>query len=239
MFIKLRNLINKVCSIIKSNAVKTATTDFYAENLDNDTRRLAEKYATCSMLKLHFGCGPRILRGWINIDLSFEPYDEYLKYYTDKYYPDSIRGDRSDFFVFDITKSSLPLPDNSVDLIFHEDFIEHLSQKNQVIFLSECYRVLKPGSIHRTNTPDLLVSMRENSNLRCGRNYVFQDEWDKNGHLNVLTQAALKEMALMIGYSRVVFGSRNDSTSNDIPLEYRPDPNDRNETGNIFADLIK
>lgn len=239
MFNCFHNVIDKVRSIIGSNAISMVTDDGYAELPDNDARRLAGEYTSYDILKLHFGCGPRILKGWINIDLSFEPYENYLKYYTDEYYPENIRGTRSDLFVFDITKSSLPLPNNSVDLIFHEDFIEHLSQKNQVIFLSECYRVLKPGSIHRINTPDLLVSMREKSDLKGGRSYVFQDEWDKNGHLNVLTQVTLEEMALMSGYSRVVFGSRNCSISHDIPLEYRPDPHDRNETGNIFADLIK
>lgn len=239
MFTALRNAINKRCTISCSADVKVAANGFTAESTVADTRRLVETYASCSMLKLHFGCGPRILKGWINIDLSFEPYEDYLKYYTDKYYPESVRGTRSDLFIFDITMTSLPLPDNSVDLIFHEDFIEHLSQKNQVIFLSECYRVLKPGSIHRVNTPDLLVSMRNNSELTAGKMGVFQDEWDKNGHLNILTRATLQEMAFMVGYSQVVFGSRSCSVSPDIPLEYRPDPHDRSENGNIFADLIK
>ena len=33
-------------------------------------------------LKLHIGCGPRILKGWVNIDLAFEPYENYMQYYT-------------------------------------------------------------------------------------------------------------------------------------------------------------
>jgi hypothetical protein len=47
---------------------------------------------------LHFGCGPRILKEWINIDLSFEPYEKYLKDYTDEHYSKAVRGDKNDFF---------------------------------------------------------------------------------------------------------------------------------------------
>ncbi len=190
-------------------------------------------------LKLHIGCGPRILKGWINIDLKYELYHNYMKYYTDKYYPKEIRGNRSEFFAMDITKVGIPLSDESVDVIFHEDFIEHLNQRDQITFLAETLRVLKKGCIHRVNAPDLLSSMRDHSDFAKGFNGVYFDEWNKHNHLNVLTPTILQEMALMVGYKKVIFNGRNQSTSKLIPLEYRPDPNDRPESGNIFADLIK
>lgn len=226
-------------SRFRLGTAKAAASSSSAQSCGNDALRLSQAYEAGRALKLHFGCGPRILKGWINIDLAFEPYQGYLKYYTDKHYPEEIRGDRSDLFLIDITTSCIPLPDNSVDLIFHEDFIEHLSQRNQVVFLAESRRVLKPGCVHRVNTPDLLVSMREHSDFQAGRSGVYLDEWDKNGHLNLLTPASLQEMASMAGYSKVVFATRNCSLSKEIPLEYRPDPNDRDESGNIFADLVK
>ena len=46
-------------------------------------------------------------------------------------------------------------------------------------------------------------------------------------------------MARMIGYSDIKFNTKNKSTSPLIPKEYRPNPNDRPEQGNLFADLIK
>ena len=52
-----------------------------------------------------------------------------------------------------ILEAGLPLPDNSVDAIFHEDFSEHLDQKEQILFLAEALRVLKHGLVHRINTP--------------------------------------------------------------------------------------
>ena len=190
-------------------------------------------------IKLHFGCGPRVLKGWINIDLAYEPYENYLKYYGEKYYPMELRGSKGEFYIFDIKKEKLPFPDNFVDVIFHEDFIEHLNQKDQIIFLAETRRVLKKGSVCRVNTPNLLKSMEKNSNFNNGFNGVYTTEWDKNNHLNVLTPRIIEEMAYMVGYSNVVFNSRNNSISKLIPLEYRPDLNDREEDGNIFVDLIK
>lgn len=203
-----------------------------------DFERLKSIYPTLGKIRIHFGCGPRVLKGWINIDLAFEPYEKYLQHYTDKHYPESIRGDKNDFFAINILHTGLPFPDNSVDLVFHEDFIEHLDQKEQVIFLSETFRVLKPGSVHRVNTPSLIHSMQRHSNFEKGISGVYTREWTGSGHKNLFTPSSLKEMAHMIGYSRIEFNGRDKSISKEIPTEYRPGI-DREEDGNIFADLIK
>lgn len=190
------------------------------------------------LLKLHIGCGARVLKGWINIDLKFTPYQAYLKHYTDRYYPKAVRGGLSDFHTMDMTKQPLPFLDDSVAIVFHEDFLEHLDQKGQILFLAETWRVLKKGSVHRVNTPNLLVSM-ERSRFSQGRQGVYIEEWNRWHHRNVLTPSTLEELALMVGYSEVVFTGRDQSSSELVPPEYRPDPRDRPEDGNIFADLIK
>ncbi|MFX0073663.1 MAG: methyltransferase domain-containing protein [Candidatus Hermodarchaeota archaeon] len=191
-------------------------------------------------VKLHYGCGPRILKGWINIDLGYTSYHKYMKYYTNKFYPESIRGDKSDFYAFDVTKAPLPFPENSVDIIFHEDFLEHLDQCGQILFLAETLRILKKGAIHRVNTPNLLASMKYNSNFSKGFEGVYVDEWKKWHHLNILTPKILEEMALMVGYSEVIFNRRDQSIIKEkLPLEYRPDPRDSSEDHNMFADLVK
>ncbi len=200
--------------------------------------RLAKSYIKNNRIKVHYGCGPRVLKGWINIDLHFVPAEPHLKSYTNEYYPEAIRGDKNDFFAIDITKTGLPFPDNSVDVIFHEDFIEHLEQKEQILFLAETFRVLKPNSIHRINTPNLLASMERYSDFKKGVLGVYAGEWNNHGHRNLFTPNSLDEIAQMIGYNKVLFNSRNKSTSKEIPKEYRPDPI-RTEKGNIFADLIK
>ena len=38
-----------------------------------------------------------------------------------------------------------------------------------------------------------------------------------HGHLNILTPAVLAEMARMVGYSNIIFGSKGKSTSAEVP----------------------
>ena len=160
--------------------------------------RLREEFRKHATIKLHFGSGPRVLKGWINIDLKYVPCGNHLKYYGDRYYPQEIRGDKSDLYTFDVTKCGLPLPDNCVDVVFHEDFLEHLNQRDQVIFLAEVLRVLKKGGVHRVNTPNLLTSMQEFSDFTKGRDGVHVAEWDKSRHLNVLTSVFIMILQLTL-----------------------------------------
>ena len=206
-------------------------------NQHNEFTRLKADYSKYNSLRLHIGCGPRILKSWINIDLSLEPYKKYEKKGI-QYFPEEEKGNAEDFYAMNILETGLPLPDNSVDAIFHEDFIEHLDQKEQILFLAETLRVLKHGLVHRINTPDLLKSMERHSDFTKGKDGVYVNEWDSWIHKNVLTQSYLKEIALMVGYKDIIFNSRNKSISNKIPLEFRPG-DDKPEDGNLFADLIK
>jgi predicted SAM-dependent methyltransferase len=103
------------------------------------------------------------------------------------------------------------VPNDSVDFIFHEDLIEHLTQMQQVAFLAETLRVMKKGSWHRVNTPCLLQSMKVHSHFEQGYAGVHFPEWKQWGHKAVLTRGSLEEMARMVGYSAVVFNGKNQS----------------------------
>jgi len=203
-----------------------------------DYLRLKRDYRKYKNIKLHIGCGPRVLKGWVNIDLFYSPFEKYLKYYGDEFYGSELRGSRLDFFEMDVTKSPLPLPDNSVDVVFHEDFLEHISQRNQYVFMSEILRVLKKGGVHRVNTPDLNTSLKRNSYFNNGGSGVYTDEWDKHNHISVMTKKVIEDMAKTVGYSKIVFQERDCSISKLIPREYRPSDT-RGSDGNIFVDLIK
>jgi len=233
----LKKIINAALAKFGYNASKRLS----ASTNSNDFSRLSNDASQLPAIKIHFGCGPRILKGWINIDLSFASFASYLQYYTDKHYPEALRGARDDLYIINILNDGLPLPDESADIIFHEDFFEHLNQKEQIIFLAETMRVLKKGAVHRINTPNLLASMRDNSDFRKGKNGVFTGEWDNWDHYNVISPAILTEMAMMIGYSAIHFNSRDRSiAANLLPSEYRPDETIRlAPDSNVFADLIK
>jgi SAM-dependent methyltransferase len=78
-----------------------------------------------SLVKLHLGCGDNHLEGWQNHDRDV-----------------------------DLTKP-LPYESNSVDAIFTEHVIEHLTTHEAVNFIKECYRILVLGGILRTTFPSL------------------------------------------------------------------------------------
>lgn len=80
---------------------------------------------------LNIGSGNNKLPGFINVDI--EPGAD---------------------VVADVTRG-LPFNSNSVDGIYSEHFIEHLSQAEGCFFFRECRRILKPGATMRVATPDL------------------------------------------------------------------------------------
>lgn len=82
--------------------------------------------------RIHLGCGSNILPGWTNIDLDGPP----------------------DIIKWDLRKP-LPIPSESVDFIFNEHFIEHVTRQEALLLLDDCRRVLKPGGVLRISTPNL------------------------------------------------------------------------------------
>lgn len=87
-------------------------------------------------IKLHVGCGTLYKDSWINIDNNSDNNIEKL----------DINHDLS---------KGLPFEDYSVDYIYNEHFIEHLSREDGLLFLKECYRVLKLDGVLRIACPDL------------------------------------------------------------------------------------
>lgn len=82
-----------------------------------------------------------------------------------------------------------PFPDESCDLIFAEQFIEHLSFQEGCYCLRECYRVLKKGGKIRLSTPDLegLCSLYKDQNPDVDLKTAM--ERHKKGHNRELTTA--------------------------------------------------
>jgi predicted SAM-dependent methyltransferase len=170
---------------------------------------------------LHFGCGFRRIKGFLNID-KFTSF-----------------GDPEDYFLFDFAEKAWPIPDCSVDYIYSEDFIEHIPQRNQVAFLAEAFRVLKMGSCNRVSTPCLADSMRTNSDFSKGFNGVFFEEFDKWGHVCIFTRGLMSDLASAIGYRQVFFTAKSRGSSPHAVIDRRPGGDRSDLNGNLFADLIK
>ncbi|MEJ0015740.1 MAG: class I SAM-dependent methyltransferase [Acetobacteraceae bacterium] len=179
-------------------------------------------------MKIQVGFGWTPAAGFVNLDIA--P----LLHESDS------RFDDLDVFYFPFADVRWPLPANCVDYIFHEDFIEHISQKQQVCFLAETLRVMKDGAWHRVNTPCLKASMQRHSDFELGREGVYTGEWDNWEHINLFTRQSLEDMAKMVGYREVIFNLKNSGVSPyRLSQEVRPGPDRDPLIGNIFADLLK
>lgn len=98
------------------------------EPADMSSRSWMEKRAAPAGKRLvHLGCGENRLNGWFNADLPH----------------------------FDITRP-LPWDDETVDGLFLEHVIEHVSPTQACGFLREARRILKPGGTLRLAFPDVV-----------------------------------------------------------------------------------
>jgi hypothetical protein len=194
-----------------------------------ERRRLAARVAQLNQagepVKIYAGCGYMPRPDFLNLDIAPHAAD-FGAQHPDRY------------FLFPYADQDWQIPDASVDYIFDEDFIEHISQHQQIQFLAETWRVLKPGAYHRVNTPNLISAMRDNSDFRQGIRGVYQGELEFE-HIALLSPAGLEELALLVGYRSVVFNAKGAGVSPHAVPDIRPGADRDDVTGNIFADLLK
>lgn len=81
--------------------------------------------------KIHYACGRNIFPGWLNVD-GFDV--SYPKGRVPNRYADRI-------FQVDLARAH-PFPDSCFTYAYAEDFLEHLTQAESLIFLKECHRTL-------------------------------------------------------------------------------------------------
>lgn len=96
--------------------------------------------------KLHLGCGSIFLKGFLNID-----YLSHLDKNT--FYKAPVDNEDTLLYNYDLTQG-IPSADNSLDVIYHCHFFEHLTYLDGMMFINNCYRCLVPGGIMRILVPD-------------------------------------------------------------------------------------
>ncbi len=116
---------------------------------------------------LNVGCGDWTLPGFLNLDREGRP---------------DVRLDAA---------LSLPFRAGSVDGIYCEHFIEHLSQADGAAFLRECRRVLRPRGVLRIATPDLDGLVRDYASPGWR-----SPEWDRHGYDWLATRCEMLNLAL-------------------------------------------
>lgn len=102
--------------------------------------------------RVHLGCGKNHIPGWLNVDGDANGGPDLVA---------DLRG-------------GIPLPDNSVELIYSEHLFEHCTLQQGLALFAECFRVLAPGGIIRTAMPDLRDA------VRCYLDNWREQEWVKD-----------------------------------------------------------
>lgn len=118
------------------------------------------------MLKLNLGSGSVKLEGFLNLDL----------------------GDGADIKI-DITKGLWQWT-GSVDYIYSEHFIEHVTYEQAAYILRECFRVLRVGGVVRISTPDLDILVEK-----------YMNDWKNQLWLNHDDYQFIKTRGMMINHS--------------------------------------
>ena len=135
MFKTLKKILNKVLFFLP---------DYLIGNLCFEAMSFVGRFfSTKLVLKgdknyINLGSGPKIVRGCINIDFFTTPG---IDYGADLRYP-------------------LKIANNSIDGIFCEHALEHLTYNHVDNLLKECNRIMKPGAYIRIVLPDLSLFMK-------------------------------------------------------------------------------
>lgn len=87
---------------------------------------------------LNLGCGQRFHPDWINVDSSSTGHE---------------------VIAHDLT-TGLPFADDRFEIVYHSHVLEHFTRQEALVFLRECFRVLKPGGVMRVVVPDLEAIVR-------------------------------------------------------------------------------
>lgn len=109
-------------------------------------KKIAKLPKSKGPVMLNVGCGTDYKQGWVNIDNNSDNNIEKLDLNWD-------------------LRNPLPYDDSSVDFIFNEHFVEHLTVEESQIAIRDFMRVLKPGGVLRIAMPNLEESVDNYINL--------------------------------------------------------------------------
>jgi predicted SAM-dependent methyltransferase len=161
----------------------------------HDKRRLAE-LSHASDLRINVGSSSEHVPGWISVDIERDRDGEVLR--------------------MDAT-ARWPFADGSAAAVNSEHFIEHVTREQAAAYLREAYRVLKPGGLIRTSTPDLEGMARAYFDadpaileLHRSHRYVAANHADmvnnyflEHGHRHIYDFDSLRQLLSEAGFAQI------------------------------------
>jgi len=120
----------------------------------------------------HIGCGVAMVDGFLNIDAGFEYGQQSGKLYA-------LCRKPSTYILEHDVKNGIPAASESLEVIYHSHFFEHLTDHEGIGFLSEFHRSLVSGGLMRFAVPDFNLWC---SNYISGNNEFFN--WYRKAYLS-------------------------------------------------------
>jgi predicted SAM-dependent methyltransferase len=117
--------------------------------------------------KFHLGCGTIFIKNYLNIGFWRQLQNDVL--YAN---PNGVEGT---YMLNHDLVQGIPCSDGSLEVIYHSHMLEHLSYKDGMVFVENCFKALQPGGIMRVLVPDLELWIK---NYVQGNTFFF-DEYRK------------------------------------------------------------
>lgn len=105
---------------------------------------------------------------------------------------------------------SIPAPENSVDIAFSHQLMEHLHPDDALEQLQNLYRALKPGGIYICITPNRLSGPHDTSQ--------FFDDIATGWHLKEYTVSELYDLFTQVGFSKLEYCKIRNEMNAKLPL---------------------
>jgi predicted SAM-dependent methyltransferase len=148
---------------------------FFADSIRARTaKNMVDRYMeNHDLRKLHVGCGGNFLQSWLNTDLI--PHN-------------------SDIVKLDAAKR-FDIEALSFDYVYSEHLIEHLDITQQINFLNESFRILKPGGKIRISTPrfEFLAKLASPEKNEFEKEYL---KWNASSFLKHIPDELMNDMTV-------------------------------------------
>jgi predicted SAM-dependent methyltransferase len=165
--------------------------------------------------RVHYGCGEHIEPEWLNVDLGPPKKGITIGLH---------------FLAVDLAREH-PFPNDSFELGYAEDFLEHISQAQSLVFLTEAHRTLRRGGVLRLSFPGLEGVLRKHytgtsvADLERAQREAYE-QW---GHVHFYSRDELRLVAEHVGFRGVEFFSFQQSSRPELGrMDTRSDQADLN-----------
>jgi predicted SAM-dependent methyltransferase len=185
-------------------------------------------------LRLHLGCGPRLLDGWVNLDAAINPAIVTAKL------PRGLRR----------------FEDVSAQFIYTSHLLEHIEYPREATeFVRECYRILRPGGVLRIVVPsieNIIVAYMNDDKEFFKIQATLHPNWctTKLEHLLYALQQdgrhkygydfeTMKKLLIMGGFTHIVQSDFNSSEFIELRIDYRGGKDNHGKYLSLFVEAIK